>query len=357
MSITIYNATPQTIKIGTGVNKPVENLPELSNPALAEDILLGKQAIDENRNIITGTYEPYVLPTLNEPAIADEILVGREAINDKGEVIVGTLEMPEPKEDLDAELTEQENALTELEEEIENLGDKEPSKLQIVLGVQDVNSPYTITQADVGDITEIPQYFFQQKTGLVGVDIESIKKIGAYAFQNCTNLDEIKLPNVEEIGIYCFQYCNAAKRFDFAKAKTIGQRAFANSTGVEYIDISNAKTIGTYAMNGCTYLTSVKMEKVETIDSYAFQTCYRLGYIEIPASCTKITNNAFSNVGRATDSGKAIYRFYGDNPPTIYANTFSREYTEKIIVNKGRGEVYKTATNWTTIEDLVEEEE
>lgn len=260
-------------------------------------------------------------------------------------------------ENLDIELTEHENSIAELEEEIENLGDKEVSKLELVIGLQDVNNPYTITQADVGEITEIPQYFFYQKLGLTKVAIESVTKLSQYAFNGCNNLVEIDLPNVEDIGIYCFQYCNGMKRFDFPKAKTIGQRAFANSTGVEYIDISNAETIGTYACNSCTYLTGVKMEKVDTIDSYAFQSCYRLGYIEIPATCTKIANNVFSNVGRATDNEKAIYRFLGDTPPSIYANTFNKDYIDKIIVNKGCGEVYKTATNWANFADYIVEVE
>ena len=260
-------------------------------------------------------------------------------------------------ENLDAELTEHEHSIAELEEEIESLDDKEVSKLQIILGVQDVNNPYTITQADVGDITEIPQYFFYQKLGLTKVAIESVTKLGQYAFNGCNNLAEINLPNVEDIGIYSFQYCNAVKRFDFPKAKIIGQRAFANSTGVEYIDIANAETIGTYACNSCTYLTGVKMEKVKTIDSYAFQSCYRLGYVEIPASCTKIANNVFANVGRATDNEKTIYRFLGDTPPSIYANTFSKDYIDKIIVNKGCGEAYKTATNWANFADYIVEVE
>ena len=258
-------------------------------------------------------------------------------------------------ENLDEERAEHDSIVAELEAEIEGLDDRDKSKLQFVIGAQDANSPYTITQEDVGDIAEIPQYFFYQKTGLVGVDIESATVLGQYAFYDCANLVDVNLPNVKNVGAYCFQKCIKRKHFNFSKATIIGQRAFSNCTELETLDISSATSIGSYMCNSCTYLTEVKMEKVKTIDSYAFQHCYRLGYIEIPATCTSIANNAFSNVGRATDSGKAIYRFLGDTPPSIYANTFNRDYVEKIIVNKGCGETYRTTTNLVNFADLIEE--
>ena len=258
-------------------------------------------------------------------------------------------------EDLYEELTAQVEALDVLAEEIEHLEDAEPSKLQIILGIQDINNSYTITQVDVGNADEIPQYFFYQKTGLTEVDIPSVISLGQYAFYSCSNLEEVNLPNVERIGAYCFQHCAKIKYFDFQKATTVGQRAFSNCTALESISIPEVTSIGTYAFNSCTYLVNVVMQKVKTIDSYAFQHCYRIAHMTIPATCTSIGNNAFSNFGRYTETGKAIYRFLGDKPPTIYANSFNKDYIEKIIVNKGCGETYKAATNWAGFADYIEE--
>ena len=234
-------------------------------------------------------------------------------------------------------------------------GSGEPSKLQTILGTQDINNSYTITQVDVGNADEIPQYFFYQKTGLTEVDIPSVISLGQYAFYSCSNLEKVNLPNVERIGAYCFQHCAKKRYFDFQKATTVGQRAFSNCTALESISIPEVTSIGTYAFNSCTYLVNVVMQNVKTIDGYAFQHCYRITHMTIPATCTSIGTNAFGNVGRYTEAGKITYRFLGDKPPTIYANSFNRDYVEKFIMNKGCGETYKAATNWSAFADLIEE--
>lgn len=64
----------------------------LTNPAVAAQILKGYEAINQNGNKMTGTYEPLVLPALDAPAEVDQILEGYQAINRKGLVVTGTME-------------------------------------------------------------------------------------------------------------------------------------------------------------------------------------------------------------------------------------------------------------------------
>lgn len=42
-------------------------------------------------------------------------------------------------------------------------------------------------------------------------------------------------------------------------------------------------------------------------------------------------------------------------PPTIQSDTFYANYLNKIIVPKGTGDAYKSATNWSAYADYIEE--
>lgn len=73
-------------------------LPTLSNPAGAQNIQSGYEAIDKDGKKITGTHrEPTLndlLPTLTNPAGPEQILKGYQAIGPDGKVIVGTMRLP-----------------------------------------------------------------------------------------------------------------------------------------------------------------------------------------------------------------------------------------------------------------------
>ena len=234
-------------------------------------------------------------------------------------------------------------------------GSDEPSKLALVLATQDASNPYEITQEDVGSITEVPQYFFHSKIGLTKFDVPSVTKLGDYAFYGCSYLATINTPYVYSIGSYCFQNCKSKEEFEFLEATTIGQRAFSGCTEMKSINIKKATSIGSYAFNSCTLLENVNMENVKTIDSYAFQHCYNISILAIPATCTSIGNNSFANVGKNTANGKTTYKFLGETPPTIYANSFNKDYIDKIIVPMGYGNTYKAATNWANLADYIVE--
>lgn len=94
------------------------DLPELTSPATEDEVFSGKELIDQEGNVVTGTFTidselntqdnliaqlstildtkaaatGVELPTLTNPASASEILTGYEAIDENGEIITGILE-------------------------------------------------------------------------------------------------------------------------------------------------------------------------------------------------------------------------------------------------------------------------
>lgn len=340
MSITIYNATPQTIKIGAGVNKPVENLPELSNPATAKDILDGKQSINANGGIIVGTYKPYKLPTLNNPAPSDEIFLGREVIDKNGDVLVGTyepfelptLDSPAIAEDIakgKEAIDGQGNIIVGTLEQ--SSGENPFAELNYkIYSTQSTQDTYDIPKEYFGGVTALATNAFYHKYGLRSIDISEMTSIGGNAFYQCTSLIEIVGTNIKTLASQICNNCTALKKAYFPEFAGTVSTMFANCTALEEVDFPKATSYGANCFKG---LTALKR-------------------LVIPATVKTIGANAL-NCGSTTN--KTTFIFESDTPPTIQANTFIAENTEKIVVNKGRLDAYRTATNYTIVAHLMEE--
>lgn len=186
------------------------------------------------------------------------------------------------------------------------------NKLALLVNPQDAtNNPYEITASDLGNMVEVAEGFFRDKNGLTSISLPTTcTKIGADGFRFCKSLTSADLPNVESIAEYGFQ--------------------------------NNLK------------LTSVNMPNVKTIGTYVFDGCNKLTLLTIPATCTNISGYALRC---ATSTNKCIFRFEGDTPPTIASTTFRKTYVRSIQVKPNNGETYKTATNFTTLADLIVEED
>lgn len=66
------------------------SLDPLDNPAAAGEIILGKEAYDDQGEKIEGTLDPS-LPALTSPAAASDIISGKEAYDDQKQKITGAL--------------------------------------------------------------------------------------------------------------------------------------------------------------------------------------------------------------------------------------------------------------------------
>lgn len=72
------------------------SLPELSNPATAENLAAGKQAIDSNGEIITGTAEVCDMLANLGTATAADVTSGKTFTSVSGVNVVGTLSVKAP---------------------------------------------------------------------------------------------------------------------------------------------------------------------------------------------------------------------------------------------------------------------
>ena len=298
-------------------------------------------------------------------------------------------------------------------------GGASESKLALVVGTQDAtNNPYEITDSDLDGMTVIGAYALYYCEGLTKIDLSNITNIGNYAFSYCTGLTSVNLPNVTKVGVYFCQYCEKITKLYLPNATSVGSNFGKKCTALTEIDLPNVEIIGDYlgadskniisinlpklksipkygiqyktnlttlnipnvetvgysglggntgltslqlpsvkslesnAFNGCNKLTSVYMPIVEVLGPAVFANCTALTSLTIPSTCTSIGNNALSG---GSTTNKCVYRFEGDTPPAITSTTFDKSKTERIEIKTGNGETYKTATNWTTVADLIVE--
>ena len=160
----------------------------------------------------------------------------------------------------------------------------------------------------------------------------SVTSIGDYAFISCDGLTTINIPSsVTSIGAHAFDYCG----------------------GLISVIISGAITsIGAHTFYHCENLTSINIpSSVTSIGEYAFYSCNKLTSITIPNSVTSIGGYAFAQCKKL-----ATISILATTPPSIVSSTFTKSYLSAIIVPKGCGEIYKTASdNWSTYADYIVE--
>ena len=115
--------------------------------------------------------------------------------------------------------------------------------------------------------------------------------------------------------------------------------------------------MGNSKNNGIVYCNMLKKieigSNVTTIDSYAFQYCYSLSTVIFSNSVRSIGNYTFGNC-----YGMKEYHLLPTTPPSISnANVLQRIPDDcTIYVPIGSLEAYKTATNWSTYAEQMQEE-
>lgn len=154
-----------------------------------------------------------------------------------------------------------------------------------------------------------------------------------------------------------FVYCNMLKRVVFGSKNVIdiGSYAFRNCYSLEYVLIPDGVTsIGERAFEGCYSLQSLIIpDSVTDLKTFSFGNCHGLPSIIIPSNVISIGSYCFYNC-----RGVKEYHFLPTIPPTLKGSaSFDSIPSDCIIyVPKGSAEAYKTATNWTTVADHIQEE-
>lgn len=110
--------------------------------------------------------------------------------------------------------------------------------------------------------------------------------------------------------------------------------------------------IGDVSFYNCSNLKELNLPKIETIGNNVFYNTSSLIKVTIGPNCRSIDTSGL-HCGDITD--KCTFHFKGTTPPTIQSRTFDTNKLNKIIVPKGCGNAYKTATNWTNFASYIEE--
>lgn len=205
---------------------------------------------------------------------------------------------------------------------------------QTLPGTGAVNTKHTYEQAGDYVISLDPAEECELGFGTDSANYCTMGSTGDYGKVYCDMLKKVYTgKNVSIIGNYAFNYCYSVLIIN-------------SSVGI--------KSIGEQAFYACYSLTSMIIpEGVTDIGKYAFRNCFSLTSMIIPESVTDIGNYAFGGC-----TGVKEYHFLSTTPPTL-GNTgaFSSIPSDCIIyVPKGSAEAYKTATNWTTVADHIQEE-
>ncbi len=215
-----------------------------------------------------------------------------------------------------------------------------------------------LTAEDLAGTTKIGDYAFYYCRSLINVEIpNSVTYIGSSAFGYCIKLLNITIPNsVTYIGSSAFKSCNQLLNITFPNSVTsIGAYAFDGCKGLTNVVLSNSITILINAcFRACTSLTTIVLPNLITeIESYVFNGCSSLISLVIPENVIEIGTAAL-RIG--SDTNKATIIMKPTTPPSIQSQTFESTYLNKIIVPTGCGDAYKSATNWASYADYIEEE-
>jgi len=181
-----------------------------------------------------------------------------------------------------------------------------------------------------------------------------VTNIGEDAFHSCEHISSVVIPNsVTGIENYAFYYCEDLLSVVIpGSVDTIGRSAFENCTGLITVTMEEGVTVlDTNAFGYCIAMTSIDIPNTVTKIGYdAFHQCYALTSVEIPGSVTTIEAYAFGSCENLTSvTCESV------TPPTLGNEVFYKcTKLGYIFVPAKSVDAYKTATNWSVYEAIIE---
>lgn len=194
------------------------------------------------------------------------------------------------------------------------------------------------------------------KSIVIPSDFYSISK---YSFSSCYSLQTVCIPKkIYTINDGGFRYCYNLTNILFSREIQAGSSTFQSCYGLSEINVPVYFEQSSYELNetfyNCRGITKILIsEKNSYISKECFYYCCSLQQIIIPKTIKSISSNSFEKC-----FGMKEYHFLSETPPTLnQTNAFSGISSDCIIyVPKGSAEAYKTATNWTTYAQYIQEE-
>ncbi len=217
--------------------------------------------------------------------------------------------------------------------------------------LKNVNIPNGVTA--IGDEAFINCYRLEQ----ISLP-EGVKTIGEYAFNKCTDLTTVVIPNsVTSIGQFAFLDCESLTNATLGSGMTEISAGLFASTSLHSINIPNGvTTIAREAFYSCWRLISVTIpDSVEFIGQESFASCNNVQSVTIGSGVTTIMDSAFEYCSRL----KEVF-CKSTTPPTLGycvfdSNASDRKIYVPVSANSVVIDAYKSAKNWNTYSDAIEE--
>ena len=381
-------------------------LPELQNEGTAADLLSGKELIDGEGNVVTGTIATKTAANLTANGAVVTVPVGYYASDATKSVATTTQATPSISIDSAGKITA---SATQTAGYV-SAGTK-TSTHQLAFQPAKTITPTTASQIAVssgyytgGNVTVAGDSNLLAENIKSGVSIfgvsgnyvgsggdtsledsvitrtissytnDRVTSIGNYAFCSCRSLTTVSFPVATSIGNYAFCSCTSLTTVSFPVATYIGISAFYNCTSLTTVSFPDATSISSYAFYYCTSLTTVSFPAATTIGGSAFRYCTSLTTASFPVAtsigsqaflnCTSLTTVSFPD---ATSIGNAAFRqcynlkslyLTGSslcrlNHSTAFTSTPIGGYSTSagtygsIYVPTSLLTSYQTATNWT----------
>lgn len=288
--------------------------------------------------IIGGIETGVNLPELTNPATAEHIEVGYEAIDANGDIITGT------NVDIDSFI---DGTVTEI------YNSRVTSLKSFAFANRNV-----LTTVNLPNLTSIATYAFYYCRALSSIELDKITAIPKYAFQNCEALKLGEFPLVESVSDIAFKNAfstiasNRDNTIRLPQCTSLGGNAFQLCLQLNYIEAPLVTSIGAFCFSECYSLRKINMPNLTSIPTNAFQWCQNITSEEF--SClTSIGASAFSNctsLASLTLKSATVVTLENVN---AFTNTSIANGTGYIYVPSELVDTYKTATNWTTYADQI----
>lgn len=183
--------------------------------------------------------------------------------------------------------------------------------------------------------------------------LTSIGGTGGRILWGRQGLTVVSIPsNVDILQTSTFAHCNALKAVNIYNIKELGSSCFQGCSALTTLNADNLVRVGNTSFYNCNGLTELVLPSVETIGNNVFYGVTSLTKVTIGANCKNID---VAGLTCGSETNKCTFVFEGRTPPVVASSTFNKNYLNKIIVPKGCGNTYKTATNWAAIASYIEE--
>lgn len=336
------------------------NLPELTNEGLAEDLMLGKELIDDKGNVITGTF------TIdNELSTQDDLIAqiqamvdglpeagsGNPVLQEKTVTPSTSSQTVTADSNYDGLSKVTVNAMPSAVQATPNItvnssglitasttqnagyvsaGTKSATK-QLTTKAATTITPSTTSQTAVasgvyttGAITVAGDANLIAENIKKGVNIFGVSGILAEGSGGASDNYEDEIldgtlvnytnTTASKIRDNAFQGCSSLKTVSFTACQHIGQEAFLNCTALTTANFENCLSMASSAFQGCTKLTTISFPACKSVYWAGFSGCTSLATVNLP-NCTYLGGRAFQKCTKLSTLSLPLCR-------QIYSSTF-----------------------------------